>query len=838
MFKNGFDTIKQNLSQIADLSLFIKDAINNPDLLFDHIDNLPIDTKSELHRRYANTNGSVLDIRKKVVESFLSGPIDRNKISAEFNTGKTTTPKLYRPYKNLYSILYPFITTGTNQLVYDTLEALATQIRDDLNLQRYADIKCVTYEGGRNTGSEHAWFAIYNNSYPSQENAKQMFFTIVDGKCRYSLFNRRTKTMKDETVVDVADLDYEELLRFYMKFHDEILADNVRSQLLIKHPIGKIISQLRAGQIRSWLVKPGQKAAMWKKALIQENIRIGWGFVIDDAVQENNYDDDFILDKLDEHYSNEGKRQTNNKVSIKSFLVEVKEHDVVFAVSGTKDIIGVGIFTSAINLDEDEEEYKAFRKVDWLIDLIKKPYTPDYSLPIKTVTALESKYAVDIICEIFNYTPPSIIEKMELPFINTLLYGPPGTGKTYELYKYQQSLFIDSGITKTQEELLKERVAGYPLWKVMGAVLATSTEALTVGQIVDHRLIKAKINPANKTKPSQLAWADLQSYANDESTQLDEKYRRSIKLFQKGKESRWSISEDKRDEISVIIDQELLELSINPVLSASASVSSNTRFNFITFHQKYGYEDFIEGIKPLIRKNDNLDEDVGQLQFEEKKGIFYNSCLAALKLAGYNSFEECFKDSKEQRKQKFVRIKHDTTKQFALFIDEINRANISAVFGELITLIEEDKRMGAINEMWVELPCSREKFSVPQNLFLMGTMNTADRSIALLDIALRRRFEFKPLYPIYVENEWWGALLESINKAIYNWKKNPDFFIGHAFFMNKTESERTNILNGKIIPLLLEYCQSNADAVRKILAESGIAIKPSSIKDNFQIVAE
>lgn len=176
--------------------------------------------------------------------------------------------------------------------------------------------------------------------------------------------------------------------------------------------------------------------------------------------------------------------------------------------------------------------------------------------------------------------------------------------------------------------------------------------------------------------------------------------------------------------------------------------------------------------------------------------------------------------------------------QFALFIDEINRANISAVFGELITLLEDDKRIGADNEMWLELPYSNEKFSVPGNLYVIGTMNTADRSIALLDIALRRRFEFKSLYPEYIESEWWASLLEALNQAIYNWKKNPDFFIGHAFFINKPEADRAKILNTKIIPLLYEYCQSNAATVKNILSEAGVALKSTGIKENFQIIAE
>jgi len=264
---------------------------------------------------------------------------------------------------------------------------------------------------------------------------------------------------------------------------------------------------------------------------------------------------------------------------------------------------------------------------------------------------------------------------------------------------------------------------------------------------------------------------------------------------------------------------------------------SRNRFKLITFHQKYSYEDFIEGIKPVLRR-ENSEIKSGDLQFELKKGIFYQSCLEALQLIGYNTFQSCYLDTPENRKEKFLLAKTNPSMQFALFIDEINRANISAVFGELITLLEDDKRIGGDHEMWLELPYSNEYFSVPGNLFVVGTMNTADRSIALLDIALRRRFEFKPLYPEYNAHEWWSPLLKSLNEAIYSVKNNPDFFVGHAFFINKTEADRAKILNTKIIPLLSEYFQNNANTVKSVLNAAGVVIKTTGIQENHQIIAE
>jgi hypothetical protein len=227
---------------------------------------------------------------------------------------------------------------------------------------------------------------------------------------------------------------------------------------------------------------------------------------------------------------------------------------------------------------------------------------------------------------------------------------------------------------------------------------------------------------------------------------------------------------------------------------------------FVSFHQSYSYEEFVEGIRPVLSGN-------GELRYEVVQGAFRRISSRA-----------------ETEWQK----KGNNADQYVLVIDEINRANIAKVFGELITLLEDDKRLGAANELKVRLPYSGDSFGVPPNLIILGTMNSADRSIALLDLALRRRFTFIEFMPDpailkQVSGIDLASLLSEINQRI-SLLLDPDHQIGHSYFMKaNTLDEVCQTWYLQIIPLLQEYFYNDGRRLQMVIGDD--FVRPFSINE-------
>lgn len=212
---------------------------------------------------------------------------------------------------------------------------------------------------------------------------------------------------------------------------------------------------------------------------------------------------------------------------------------------------------------------------------------------------------------------------------------------------------------------------------------------------------------------------------------------------------------------------------------------------FVTFHPSFFYEDFIEGIKPIIQANG--------LAYQVRDGIFKRCCQ---------------------------RAQANPDQNHVLIIDEINRGNIPQIFGELITLLESDKRSGAAQSIDLQLPYSQTRLSVPPNLYIIGTMNTSDKSIMQLDLALRRRFIFKELRPQielltqHIEGIEIAALLAAINARL-ELLLDKDHLIGHAYLLDvATLHDLRQVFEYQLLPLLEEYFLGDWSKIQYVVGEA------------------
>lgn len=407
--------------------------------------------------------------------------------------------------------------------------------------------------------------------------------------------------------------------------------------------------------------------------------------------------------------------------------------------------------------------------------------------------------------------------------LNQILFGPPGTGKTYNSIDKAVAIATGSSADHNSNKIVFDDL------RKQGQI-----EFVTFHQNYSYEDFMIGIRPNVSETTSDLSFKKHYGIFYEIAKRARENFENSLKDEQTISRENWV--KEKFDEFKEYVETELEE---------------NGKFTIKNNVSIYSVEDEV-----FIYTG---EKENGELWKNQRIGMHYDALINIYladvqnrqdikKLENVPSLEkqhatysfeliEKFREFLTEKGYKFqsATVQKEPLKNFVLIIDEINRANISKVFGELITLLEDDKRIGEPNELKITLPNGEKEFGVPPNLYLIGTMNTADKSIALIDIALRRRFEFIGKYPDYdeIKNIDAKTLLQKINEEIYKLKNSADYLIGHAYFMKGQVIEET--LRNKIVPLLMEYFSGKTKIVSDIFNDTNWKVEYDTTKFNWTI---
>jgi 5-methylcytosine-specific restriction protein B len=398
------------------------------------------------------------------------------------------------------------------------------------------------------------------------------------------------------------------------------------------------------------------------------------------------------------------------------------------------------------------------------------------------------------------------------PNLNTILYGPPGTGKTFHSITYAVATIDGKNpedlitLSKTEEgrKAIKER---YDTLFESGNIAFT-----TFHQSLGYEDFVEGIKPLEPSIGASLQF-DI----------VDGIFKRICDYAEK------CVNNDKTQGNSFedALEQLEAEWRNNPSMSFELT-RDNKSFTLTEFKSKnIPFKKASGGTAHSLSKKTLRDLYLGiRKTYPSGLEIYYKSVLDKLRTyltAGIDSVE----------------TKGSTPCRFVLIIDEINRGNVSQIFGELITLLEPDKRIGEKEEIRLTLPYSNEEFGVPSNVYIIGTMNTADRSVEALDTALRRRFSFVPMLPKpeilthHPDDINLREMLETLNNRL-KVLKDKDHTIGHAWLWNITTIEELRfVFKDKIIPLLQEFFYNDYEKLGLLLGYKFVELDVDANKNLF-----
>ena len=437
--------------------------------------------------------------------------------------------------------------------------------------------------------------------------------------------------------------------------------------------------------------------------------------------------------------------------------------------------------------------------------------------------------------------------------LNTILYGPPGTGKTFHSISHAIAIIENESVETIMARERESVKSKFDQCVIDGQIVfSTFHQSLSYEDFIEG------------IKPNVVA-------SDDEGLTYEVKdgifktlcTEASFSFVQQNKTSEIEEVLDFSTEYDRFVDSINERFSKEPIVKLEAknggsvvvdSISQNNNFWITHIHGSRRYTVSKNRLSKISKAFPDLNTVTNiNNQFKAEMGGSNSSAYWAVlnairKQPAITSTEEKKLSSEkeysyEDKKQVIESLKQDdyaigNPKKFVLIIDEINRGNVSQIFGELITLIEDDKRAGKEESLKAILPYSKDNFGVPPNLYIIGTMNTADRSVEALDTALRRRFSFVPKMPdeskldITEEGIDLRILLQTINNRLKVLKDN-DHTIGHAWLWSVSNIEQLkNTFENKILPLLQEYFYNDYEKLGLVLGDAFFELPHKRVDGN------
>ena len=549
-----------------------------------------------------------------------------------------------------------------------------------------------------------------------------------------------------------------------------------------------------------WLYSPGEQASNWQEFYNEGIMAIGWDELGD---LENYTDRKSILDALIDNYRG-GEDQRNNVSAIDDFCNKMNEGDIVIVKKGTKTLLGYGRVTSDYYFDEEREEFLHCRQVKWLK---KGEWNLDFTLPRKTLTDVTTynsdikgikyaQYLLNIMNENTQTQENSLTTKLLKYKHQIILQGPPGTGKTREAKRIARELLglgENDSLEGCEQFKLIQFHPSYSYEDFVRGIVAKNTDG-NISYVTENKVLAEFAKRALEAPFESIKWEDFRDYLKEE------------------KEKKENVFFDKKEELKFVSIEngKLKYLSKN---ENAGQPSWNETLGDVEFVPDWNFER--AGIPIETFCQENLDDNFVTFKKNQKKQNGY-----------WDTIIDYFIDwAKNFRKKK----------PYVLIIDEINRANLSAVLGELIYALEY--RGEAVQSMYAI--DDDNTLILPANLYIIGTMNTADRSVGHIDYAIRRRFAFVDVLPKDLTNElgdnFATKLYEEVSKLFEGNTLSPEFRkeevqLGHSYFI----TEQTPIAirwEYEIKPILLEYIKDGVlinveekiQNIEKIVYENSLA---------------